>query len=451
MSDNQHLTENTEIAEQLLNALELRNFSYVKEIINALIDEDIAKILEATPPKERHEIWQQINRNIQADVLTHTNEEVSASLLEQLENHEIIELTETLETDDITDIAQSIPQIQRESILSNLEEDVRQAVETALSYPENTAGGLMTANIISIRSDVTLETVLRLLRKQQHISHTTTELFVKDRDGFYLGILPITKLITNDEESLVADIMETKKSIDAELDEVHVAHIFEKNDLISVAVTDKNNKLLGCITIDDVVDTIREEAERTKMAIAGLNDEDDLFAPPLKSAKRRSFWLGLNLLTAIFASIVIGIFEATIQQIVALAILMPIVASMGGIAGTQTATIVIRALATGKLSYQNSRHLLFKEAGVGILNGILWSAITGAAAAIWFEDSTLGLIFGSAMLINLIIAAIAGALIPLVLDKVKIDPALAAGLMLTTVTDTIGFFIFLGLATLVLT
>lgn len=451
MSKNQHLTESTQIAEELLNALELRNFGYVKEIINSLIDEEIAEILEATPPKERYEIWQQVNRKLQGDVLTHTNEEVTASLLEQLENHEIVELTEKLETDDITDIAQAIPAEKRNDILSNLDKETRTAVETALTYPEDTAGGLMSTDFISIRSDVTLEAVLRLLRKQQEIPSSTSDLFVINRQGYYLGILPITKLITNDEDRLVSDIMEIKKSIHADLDEIKVAQIFEKNDLLSVAVTDKHNSLLGRITIDDVVDIIREESERAQMAIAGLNDEDDLFAPPLKSAKRRSFWLGLNLLTAIFASIVIGMFEATIQQIVALAILMPIVASMGGIAGTQTATIVIRALATGKLSYQNSRHLLLKETGVGILNGILWSLITAAATTIWFEDSMLGLIFGSAMLINLIVAAIAGALIPLTLDKMKIDPALAAGLMLTTVTDSIGFFIFLGLATVILT
>jgi len=450
MPNTSSLIDETELAEKLIFAIDNKDYEYVKKTINRLIDEEIAEILEATPPKARHELWQQINRELQADVLSHTNDEVTASLLEQLDKEEIVELTENLETDDITDIAQAIPAEDRKHILDNLDEETRSAVETALMYPDNTAGGLMTANFISIRSDVTLGAVLRLLRKLESIPHSTIDLFVRDRNGFYQGILPITKLIINDEEMLVSELMEFKQSITAETIETDVAHIFEKNDFISIAVTDNNNILLGRITIDDVVDIIREEAERSQMASAGLSEDDDLFAPPIRSAKRRSLWLGLNLLTAIFASIVIGFFEASIQQIVALAILMPIVASMGGIAGTQTATIVIRALATGKLSFQNSRHLLRKESIVGLLNGLLWSLITGVATTFWFNDYSLGIIFGVAMLINLTIAAIAGAIIPLILNKMKIDPALAAGLMLTTVTDSIGFFIFLGLATIIL-
>lgn len=450
MPNTSSLIDETELAEKLIFAIDNKDYEYVKKTINRLIDEEIAEILEATPPKARHELWQQINRELQADVLSHTNDEVTASLLEQLDKEEIVELTENLETDDITDIAQAIPAEDRKHILDNLDEETRSAVETALMYPDNTAGGLMTANFISIRSDVTLGAVLRLLRKLESIPHSTIDLFVRDRNGFYQGILLITKLIINDEEMLVSELMEFKQSITAETIETDVAHIFEKNDFISIAVTDNNNILLGRITIDDVVDIIREEAERSQMASAGLSEDDDLFAPPIRSAKRRSLWLGLNLLTAIFASIVIGFFEASIQQIVALAILMPIVASMGGIAGTQTATIVIRALATGKLSFQNSRHLLRKESIVGLLNGLLWSLITGVATTFWFNDYSLGIIFGVAMLINLTIAAIAGAIIPLILNKMKIDPALAAGLMLTTVTDSIGFFIFLGLATIIL-
>jgi magnesium transporter len=451
MPETTSINNKSEIAEKLLTAIADKNNSYVKEIVGSLVDEEIAEFLEAIPPKERNELWLQIDRDIQADILAHTNNEVTSSLLEQLSNKEIVELTENLETDDITDIAQAIPETKRQHVLSNLTDDVRGAVETALTYPEDTAGGLMSANFISIRSDVSVEAVLRLLRKIDTIPDSTTDLFVRDRNGYYKGVLPIAKLITNDEDTPIFEIMEQKQAITASLEETEVAHIFEKNDLLSIAVTDENNLLLGLITIDDVVDIIREEAERNQMAVAGLNDEDDLFAPPLKSAKRRTVWLGLNLLTAIFASIVIGLFEATIQQIVTLAVLMPIVASMGGIAGTQTATIVIRAMATGKLGSQNTRHLIFKETGVGLLNGLVWAAITGITISLLFEDTTLGLIFGSAMLINLIVAAIAGAVIPLILDKMDIDPALAAGLILTTVTDTIGFFIFLGLATIILT
>jgi magnesium transporter len=444
------INDKTKICEKLLTAVNEQNNTYIQKIISSLVPEEIAEILEATPPQERHELWLYISREIQGDVLVHTNDEVKTSLLEQLNNKEIFELTEKLATDDITDIAQAITEKERQHILSNLDTNIRAAVETSLRYPEDTAGGLMSADFISIRSNVSLEVVLRLLRKIGSIPDSTNHLFITNRVGLYQGILPITKLITSDEELLVSAVMEQKPAIQANTDSSQVAHLFEKKDLISVAVTDENNLLLGRITIDDVVDIIREEVERNQMASAGLNEEDDLFAPPVKSTKRRTPWLGLNLLTAIFASIVIGVFEATIQQIVALAILMPIIASMGGIAGTQTATIVIRALATGKLSFQNSQHLLFKEAGVGMLNGIIWAIITGLATSLWFNNGSLGTIFGIAMLINLIVASLAGALIPLMLNKLKIDPALAAGLILTTVTDTIGFFIFLGLATMIL-
>ncbi|KDN95343.1 magnesium transporter, partial [Hydrogenovibrio marinus] len=311
-------------------------------------------------------------------------------------------------------------------------------------------GGLMSTDIVTVRSDVSLEVVLRLLRKMGSLPEATLDLIVRDREGQYEGVLRVNDLITNDEDTLVHELVKKKDAIKATTSDKDVAHYFEKNDIISAAVVDENNLILGRITIDDIVDIIREEAEHAQMASAGLTEEEDLFSPPLRSAKRRSFWLGINLLTALFASTVIGAFEATIQQIVALAILMPIVASMGGIAGTQTATIVIRALATGKLGAKNSRALVLKEGLVGFLNGLIWSVLTGATAAIWFDQLSLGMIFGAAMLLNLIAAAVAGAMIPLALNKFKIDPALASGLMLTTVTDSLGFFVFLGLATIIL-
>lgn len=438
------------VYEQLSVAIEENNTSYIQKTITNLVPEEIAEVLEASPQKERLQLWLHIKPNIQGCVLVHTNEEVRSYLLEQLNKHQIAELIKNLDTDDITDIAQSITSTERQHLLSSLTKQNRQAVETALSYPEDTAGGLMSADFINIRSNVSLGAVLRLLKKIAPIPTSTTDLFVSNRQGIYQGILPITKLITHDPQTLVSTIMETRPAINATIHETKVSHIFEKNDLISTAVIDDNNLILGRITIDDVVDIIREESERTQMLSAGLNEEDDLFAPPLKSTQRRTFWLGLNLLTAFFASTIISIFEATIQEIVALAILMPIVASMGGVAGTQTAIIVIRALATGKLCFQNRRQLLIKEAMVGLLNGILWASVTGIAISIIFSDISLGLIFAAAMLINLIIAALAGALIPIFLNKINVDPALAAGLMITTLTDTIGFFVFLGLATIVL-
>ncbi len=450
MSSKNKPLDNSTLSQKLLSALYEQDMPFVEKTLASLVPEDIAEILETTPPKERNMLWLLVSREMQGEVLVHTNDEVKASLLELLDEKELLEITEDLATDDITDILQGLPEDEKSKVLERLKTEDRIAVETALSYPEDTAGGLMSTDIITIRSDVSLEVVLRLLRKIGKIPDTTIDLIVRDREGKYQGVLAINDLITNPENTLVKDLIRKKPAIQALLDHKEVAHLFEKNDLISLVVVDENNFILGRITIDDVVDTIREEADKTQMAVAGLNDEDDLFASPLKSTKRRSFWLGINLLTAIFASIIIGIFEASIQQIVALAVLMPIVASMGGIAGTQTATIVIRALATGKLGYHNSRHLFFKEAGVGLLNGTLWSLVTGFTAAWWFDNYTLGMIFGAAMLINLTIAALAGALIPLFLNKIKIDPALASGLMLTTVTDSIGFFVFLGLATVIL-
>lgn len=447
-----HLSQDKlQITEQLFDAVNDDNTEYALKILADLVPEEIAEILEATPPKQRYSLWVLLTPEIQGEVIGHTNEEVRTSLLQQLDNQEIVELTEELQTDDITDIAQSLPEEEKQHLLNNLSEEERTAVETALSYPENTAGGLMSTDIITVRSDVTLEVVLRLLRKIGSMPSATLDLIVRDRDGFYEGALSITDLLTHDEETLVSELIHKKDAIRATTADKDVAHYFEKNDIISAAVVDENNTILGRITIDDVVDIIREEAEHAQMASAGLTEDEDLFSPPIRSAKRRSFWLGINLLTALFASMVIGQFEATIQQIVALAVLMPIVASMGGIAGTQTATIVIRALATGKLGSKNSRALVVKEGLVGLMNGMIWALLTGAVAAVWFEQLSLGLIFGAAMLLNLIAAAIAGSLIPIALNKFKIDPALASGLMLTTVTDSLGFFVFLGLATIVLT
>ncbi|QBZ82994.1 Magnesium transporter MgtE [Hydrogenovibrio crunogenus] len=452
MSQIHHTIDKLQITEQLHKAVSEQNTDYIQQLLQGLVAEEVAEILEATPPKERSQLWGLLPSDTQGEILGHTNDEVRANLLSHLDQHEIIQLTEALETDDIADIIQSLPDEEKSSLLAKLPEQNRRAVQTALSYPEDTAGGLMSTDFIAVRSDVTLEVVIRLLRKIGSLPKDMVDLIVRDRDGKYQGTLKLNELLVHDEETLVADLVDPKRfAIKALVPDKEVATIFEKNDLISIAVVDENNFVLGRITIDDVVDIIREEAERAQMASAGLDDEEDLFAPPLRSAKRRSFWLGINLLTAIFASIVIGFFEATIEQVVALAVLMPIIASMGGIAGTQTATIVIRAIATGKLGAKNSHKLILKETAVGSFNGLLWAILTSVVTWFWFQDSALGIIFGAAMLINLVAAAFAGALIPLFLNKIKVDPALASGLMLTTVTDSLGFFVFLGLATIVFT
>ncbi len=443
--------EKSKLTEQLLKAVENQHFEQASELLSLLVPEEIAELLESTPPKERQILWESLNSEQQGEILTHTNDEVRATLLDSLQTHELVKIADDLETDDITDIAQSLEPSAQQALLNSLDKIERTAVETALAYPEDTAGGLMSTDFITIRADITLGVVLRYLRTLGQLPDSTAELFVRDREDHYVGTLKLTSLLINDEDKQVQDVLETDTpAIQSYVSAKEVAHIFEKNDLISAAVVNENNQILGRITIDDVVDIIREEAEHAQMASAGLDEEDDIFAPATRSAKRRTFWLGINLLTAIFASIVIGFFDATIEKIVALAILMPIIASMGGIAGTQTCTIVIRALATGKLAKSNSRSLLIKETTVGLLNGLIWALITATAVQFWFNDWGLSAIFGTAMMINLVAAAFAGAMIPLILQRMKIDPALASGLMLTTVTDSLGFFVFLGLATIVL-
>lgn len=451
MTPNNSAIDKAKLTEQLLAAVESHNIEHIKELFSHLVAEEIAEILESTPIRERQVLWEAVNSDQQGEILTHTNDEVTANLLKSLATHKIIEIAEDLETDDIADIAQSLELSEQQTLLDSLDEDNRAAVKMALTYPEDTAGGLMSTDFISVRADVSLDVVLRYLRTLKELPESTAELFVADRDGSYRGTLKLTALLTHDEDTLVQQILDTDlPGIRAFTTAKDVAHLFEKNDLISAAVVNENNQILGRITIDDVVDIIREEAEHAQMASAGLDEDEDIFAPASRAAKRRTFWLGINLLTAIFASMVIGLFDASIEKIVALAVLMPIIASMGGIAGTQTATIVIRALATGKLARSNSRSLLIKETTVGLFNGIIWAVLTGLAVLLWFNDVNLSLIFSAAILINLLAAAFAGATIPLLLQRMKIDPALASGLMLTTVTDSLGFFVFLGLATIVL-
>jgi len=451
MTQTNNVKDKAIIAGQLLAAIQDQNIENIQSLTALLVAEDIAELLESMPPKERHFLWDLLNHDIQGEILAHTNEEVRANLLEQLAPHQIRSIAENLETDDITDIAQSLNVSDQKSLLDSLTQQDRTAVEMALAFPDDTAGGLMSTDFISVRADVTLDVVLRYLRKLGKLPPTTVDLFVRDRDENYVGTLSINSLLTNDPDLSVSELVSTKKpTIRPFTPEKEVAHVFEKHDLISIAVVSDDHKILGRVTIDDVVDIIREEGEHAQMASAGLNEDDDIFAPATRSAKRRTFWLGINLLTAVFASMVIGLFDASIEKIVALAVLMPIIASMGGIAGTQTATIVIRALATGKLASQNSRSLLIKETTVGLLNGLIWAVLTGLAVFAWFQDLALSLIFAIALLINLVAAALAGASIPLILKRMRIDPALASGLMLTTVTDSLGFFVFLGLATIVL-
>ena len=442
MNENQRL-------ESLLEALSSEQFDRVRTLLSELHPAETADLLESLPPKARVKIWDLIAPELEGDVLAHTQDAVRADLLEHMQPQEVAEATKDLETDDAADILQDLPEELVGSVLLSMDAQNRERVASILSYHEDTAGGLMNIDMIPVRADVTLDVVSRYLRQLGEIPEQTDSLIVVDRQNKYLGLLSLANLLTRKHAATVGETMTTEAGISADTSAHDVAKLFEQRDLISVPVIDHEGKLLGRITVDDVLDVIQEEAGHTVLSMAGLG-EDDLFAPVLPSAKRRAVWLGINLLTAFLASWVIGRFEDTIQQLVALAVLMPIVASMGGVAGSQTLTLSIRGLALGQINKNNSQALMFKELAVGAFNGLIWACVVAVVAWLWFKDISLGVILGLAMIINMVVAALAGALIPLTLKRIGVDPAIAGGVLLTTVTDVVGFMTFLGLATLFL-
>jgi len=388
---------------------------------------------------------------IVGDVLAYVNDEVRSGLIKNTSVETLLTAAENLDPDDLVDILPDLPEDVINPLLHAMDVQDRHRLESILQYPDDTAGGLMNIDSVTIRPDVTLDVVLRYLRFRGKLPDTTDKLFVVNREDKLLGALPLSSLLTSDLDLTVAEVFTPDiKSLGAMTSAREVANIFEKRDLISAPVIDENSKLLGRITIDDVVDIIVSEAEHSFLGRAGLDEEDDIFSPVIRSTRRRSVWLGINLLTALLASWVIGLFQATIEHIVALAVLSPIVASMGGIAGSQTLTLVIRGLAVGQVGKANVLRLFNKELLVGVLNGILWSVVIGILAYLWFGSLKLGAIIAMAILVNLMMAAIAGATIPLILQRFGADPALAGSVVLTTVTDVVGFFSFLGLATLLL-
>lgn len=410
---------------------------------------DIAHLLEALPRELREQLWDLLGPEKGGDILLYVNDEVRKNLIGETDNQELIEATQYLDTDDLVDIIPDLPEEVTEEILKSLDAQHRHRLQTVMSFDEDTAGGLMNIDTITVRADISLEVVQRYLRFRGEIPEMTDKLFVVNRDDEFVGTLHLTDLLVKHPDTLVSDVLtHDVEIIPASMSTHDVAMLFEKRDLITAPVVDDQNKLLGRITIDDVVDVIREEAAHSILSVAGLTEEDDMFAPVITSSRRRALWLGINLLTAILASWVIGHFEHTIQQLVALAVLMPIVASMGGIAGSQTLTLVVRGIALGKISSSNAKRLMHKEIAVGTLNGILWAIVVAAIAISWFDNYLLGVVIALAMLANLVVAALAGSLIPLALKNIGIDPALSAGVILTTVTDVVGFLVFLGLASL---
>lgn len=434
--------------EQLNEALTSGTFVQVRRMLNSLSAPNIATLLEASPPKNRGILWQLIDEDREGEIFPWLNDEIQSQFLKDIDPDRLAEMTDELDDDDIADILQNLPDAVIEEVLSSMSEQDRHRVEQMLSHDEDTAGGLMNTDTITIHPRVTLDVVLRYLRMHKELPPTTDCVFVVNNDDQLVGLLPIAKLLTTDPNISVREVMVTDfEPIPAGMPAREVAKLFERYDWITAPVVDADRKLLGRITVDDVIDVIIDEADHSLMSMAGLAaEEDDIFSPTLKAAPRRAVWLGINLITALMASWVIGHFEVAIQKVVALAVLMPIVASMGGVAGTQTLTLVIRGLALGQISKHNTGWLMGREVLVGLLNGILWGVMVGLVAAYFWHDTTLGFVIAAAMLINLLVAALSGAVLPLLLKRMHIDPALAGGVILTTFTDCMGFFAFLGLA-----
>jgi magnesium transporter len=420
-------------------------------LVDALHPAEIALLLESLPPGQRALVWELVDRDVQGDVLVELSDEVRNELVAGMQPDELVAAAEGLAVDDLADLLAELPEAVTRQVLRSMDQQDRERLSTVLAYPEDTAGGLMNTDTVTVRPDVPLDVVIRYVRMRGELPERTDCLFVVDRHDRYLGALPLTRLLTVDPEHVVGTEMDPEVApIAPETPAVEVARLFESRDLLSAAVVADDGRLLGRITIDDVVDVVREQAEHPALAAAGLEDEDDVFAGVRKSARRRALWLGINLLTALLASWVVGLFEATIEKVVALAVLMPVVASMGGIAGTQTVTLIIRGIALGQVQSSNARWLFFKELAVGALNGLVWATAVAVATWFWFGTWDVALVIFVAIVINLVAASIAGVMIPLTLRRLQIDPALAGGVILTTVTDIVGFAALLGLGTLIL-
>lgn len=432
------------------DALESGSIKQLARIVNkGLNTSDIAHLIESSPPKERNLIWRILEVDLRGEVLQYLSEDIQSYFLSKLNPQEVLSVTEDLDTDDIADILQQLPETVIQEVLDSMDSQDRVRVEKVLAYPEDTAGGMMNTDPITIRPDITIDVVLRYLRRHRSLPEMTDQLLVVSRKDELIGSLPINTLLVSNHSATVREVMETDIiSIHVGLKENEVANLFERQDLVSAPVINDHGLLLGRITIDDVVDVIREGADHSLMSMAGLDEEQDTFAPIKQTSQRRAVWLGINLITAFIASFVIGLFEGTIEKVVALAVLMPIVASMGGVAGSQTLTLVIRAMAVGQISRSNLSWLLNREFFVGAINGLLWATIVAAIAIVWFQDLIIGLVIAAAMVINLVVAAITGTVLPIFLKSKNIDPALAGSVILTTVTDVAGFLSFLGLATL---
>jgi magnesium transporter len=434
--------------QRVTQALESGHFVYVRKLLQNLPAYDIALLLESTPAKNRSIVWQLIDHDAQGEVLEELSEEVRKGILKNMDANALITATEGMDVDDIAEVLRTLPDHAYQQVISALDHQNRARIEKALSYDEETAAGIMNTDTITLRADVTVDVVLRYLRLKKQLPEATDSFYVVDDNDKFVGAVSLADIVTAQPETLIGDIIDKDiEAIPAHMPDVEVAQKFERHDWLSAPVVDEEGHLLGRITIDDVIDIIREDAEHSMMSMAGLDDEADTFAPVIKSAQQRAIWLGVNLLTAMLAVAVSSLFEPVLSQLAILAILNSLVPSMGGVAASQTLTLVIRGLALGHIVESNQRKLLLKELAVGLINGIVWALLIATIVALWKDSWMLGGIIAFAMLVNLTAAGIAGVLVPIGLKKLNIDPALAGGVVVTTVTDVVGIFSFLGTAT----
>lgn len=437
--------------EELRHRLDSGQMRSARLLIDSLRPTELARLLESLPLRERAVVWEMVDAELGGDVLVEVGEEVRDGLIEGMETDELIAAIDGMELDDLADLVADLPETLTQEVLRAMDQQDRDRLRQVLAHDEDSAGGLMNIDIVTVRPDVTLEVVLRYLHARGNIPDGTDCIFVVNRNNEYQGALLLSRLLTQDPELSVAEVMSTDiEPIPAHTSSEKVVREFEYRDLLSAAVTDNDNRVVGRITVDDVFDIIRDEAEHSLMGAAGLDEEYDMFAPVAKSTLRRSVWLGINLATAFLAASVVDIFQTTVDKIVLLAVLMPVVPSMGGVAGTQSLTIMTRAIALGQINRTNTRGIFRKEIFVGILNGLLWALVVAIFTYLWFGDYRIGAVIAGAMAINLVAAAGAGFTIPLMLKRMNIDPALAGGVVLTTVTDVVGYMSFLGLGAIFL-
>ncbi|WP_454832001.1 magnesium transporter [Pseudoxanthomonas wuyuanensis] len=435
----------------LSDALDSGRLGPVRRLVNTLAPAEIGNLLESLPPGKREVVWGLVDAEDDGEVLVHVGDEVRESLLADMDPDEIIAAVEDLDIDDLADLVEDLPDTVIDEVLKSMDRENRERLEQVLSYPEDTAGRLMNPDVVTVRADVNVDVVLRYLRLRGELPDHTDHLFVVSRRHQYLGRVSLASLVTHEDTTPINRLIDDEQpAIDVGESAVEVARQFSDHDWVSAPVVDDNNILLGRITIDDVVDIIREQAEHQALGAAGLDEEEDLFSPIKRAVRGRVVWLGVNLLTAFLAASVIGQFEATLEKIVALAVLMPIVAGIGGNAAVQVLTLMVRGLALGQVGASNARILLWKEFRVALINGLLIGSVVGVVALLWFHDWLLSVVIATALVINFCAAALAGVLLPLALKRMSIDPAVAGTVVVTAVTDVMGFFCFLGLATVIL-